>query len=124
MLEVVSAFGGPADPASFLGLGKVSEIKTHKISYTKKEQLLNGLYEKVKTMRNEKTSTEIKITAIFNQLKSQFQTDWLLNLELYELALQNNYFIKDTILEKLIELKQNDRYTKLIQNGLVLCEKQ
>jgi phenylalanine-4-hydroxylase len=122
--EVVSAFGGPADPASFLGLGKVSEIKTHKISYTKKEQLLNGLYEKVKTMRNEKTSTEIKITAIFNQLKSQFQTDWLLNLELYELALQNNYFIKDTILEKLIELKQNDRYTKLIQNGLVLCEKQ
>jgi len=75
-------------------------------------------------MRNEKTSTEIKITAIFNQLKSQFQTDWLLNLELYELALQNNYFIKDTILEKLIELKQNDRYTKLIQNGLVLCEKQ
>ncbi len=122
--EVVSAFGGPADPASFLGLGKVSEIKTHKISYTKKEQLLNGLYEKVKTMRDEKTFTEIKITAIFNQLKSQFQTDWLLNLELYELALQNNYFIKDTILEKLIELKQNDRYTKLIQNGLVLCEKQ
>jgi len=122
--EVVSAFGGPADPASFLGLGKVSEIKTHKISYTKKEQLLNGLYEKVKTMRDEKTSTEIKITAIFNQLKSQFQTDWLLNLELYELALQNNYFIKDTILEKLIELKQHDRYTKLIQNGLVLCEKQ
>ncbi len=75
-------------------------------------------------MRDEKTFTEIKITAIFNQLKSQFQTDWLLNLELYELALQNNYFIKDTILEKLIELKQNDRYTKLIQNGLVLCEKQ
>lgn len=122
--EVVSAFGGPADPASFLGLGKVSEIKTHKISYTKKEQLLDGLYEKVKTMRDEKTSTEIKITAIFNQLKSQFQSDWLLNLELYELALQNNYFIKDTILEKLIELKQYDRYTKLIQNGLVLCEKQ
>ena len=31
---------------------------------------------------------------------------------------------EDPILEKLIELKQNDLYTKLIQSGLVLCEKQ
>ena len=120
--EVISAFAGPADPASFLELGKVSEIKTHKIFYSEQEQLLNGLYEKVKKMREEKTTTEKNITKIFNQLKNEFQTDWLLNLELYELALQNNYSIKDTILEKLIELKQYNKYTKLIENGLVLCE--
>jgi phenylalanine-4-hydroxylase len=52
--EVISAFAGPADPASFLELGKVSEIKTHKIFYSEQEQLLNGLYEKVKKMREEK----------------------------------------------------------------------
>ena len=120
--EVISAFAGPADPASFLELGKVSEIKTHKIFYSEQEQLLNGLYEKVKKMREEKTTTEKNITKIFNQLKNEFQTDWLLNLELYELALQNNYSIKDTILEKLIELKQYNKYTKLIENGLVLCK--
>jgi phenylalanine-4-hydroxylase len=120
--EVVSAFAGSADPASFLELGKVSEIKTHKIFYSEQEQLLNGLYEKVKKMREEKTTTEKNITKIFNQLKNEFQSDWLLNLELYELALQNNYSIKDTILEKLIELKQSNKYMKLIENGLVLCK--
>ena len=120
--EVVSAFAGSADPASFLELGKVSEIKTHKIFYSEQEQLLNGLYEKVKKMREKKTTTEKNITKIFNQLKNEFQSDWLLNLELYELALQNNYSIKDTILEKLIELKQSNKYMKLIENGLVLCK--
>ncbi len=120
--EVISAFAGPADPASFLELGKVSEIKTHKIFYSEQEQLLNRLYEKVKKMREKKTTTEKNITKIFNQLKNEFPTDWLLNLELYELALQNKYSIKDTILEKLIELKQYNKYTKLIENGLVLCK--
>ncbi len=119
--EVISAFAGPADTASFLDLGKVSEIKTHQISYSEKEQQLNSLYEEVKKMRDEKTSTNKKITEIFTQLKSQFPTDWLLNLELYEVALQNNYLIKDAILEKLIELKQHKNFKKLIEKGVALC---
>ena len=119
--EVISAFAGPADTASFLDLGKVSEIKTHQISYSEKEQRLNSLYEEVKKMRDEKTSTNKKITEIFTQLKSQFPTDWLLNLELYEVALQNNYLIKDAILEKLIELKQHKNFKKLIEKGVALC---
>lgn len=119
--EVISAFAGPADTASFLDLGKVSEVKTHQISYSEKEQQLNSLYEEVKKMRDEKTSTNKKITEIFTQLKSQFPTDWLLNLELYEVALQNNYLIKDAILEKLIELKQYKNFRKLIEKGVALC---
>ena len=119
--EVISAFAGPADTTSFLELGKVSEIKTHQISYSEKEQRLNSLYEEVKKMRDEKTSTNKKVTEIFTQLKSQFPTDWLLNLELYEVALQNNYLIKDAILEKLIELKQYKNFRKLIEKGVALC---
>jgi len=119
--EVISAFAGPADTTSFLELGKVSEIKTHQISYSEKEQQLNSLYEEVKKMRDEKTSTNKKITEIFTQLKIQFPTDWLLNLELYEVALQNNYLIKDAILEKLIELKQHKNFRKLIEKGVALC---
>ena len=120
---VVSAYAGPADVNSFLELGNVSEIKTPKISYSNKEQLLNRLYAEVKNMREENTSTNKKITEIFNQLKTQFQLDWLLILELYELALQNNYPIKFAILEKLEQLKNNKSFTKLIENGLVLCKK-
>ena len=120
---VVSTYAGPADVNSFLELGKVSETKTPKISYSNKEQLLNKLYAEVKNMREENTSTNKKITEIFNQLKTQFQLDWLLILELYELALQNNYTIKFAILEKLEQLKNNKSFTKLIENGLVLCKK-
>ena len=120
---VVSTYAGPADVNSFLELGKVSETKTPKISYSNKEQLLNKLYAEVKNMREENTSTNKKITEIFNQLKTQFQLDWLLILELYELALQNNYPIKFAILEKLEQLKNNKSFTKLIENGLVLCKK-
>ena len=120
---VVSAYAGPADVDSFLELGKVSETKTHKISYSNKEQLLNRLYAEVKNMREENTSTNKKITEIFNQLKTQFQLDWLLILELYELALQSNYSIKSAILEKLEQLKSNKSFTRLIENGLVLCKR-
>jgi phenylalanine-4-hydroxylase len=119
--EVVSAYSGPADVNSFLGLSKVSKTKTHKIKYSDNEQKLYGLYEEVRIMRENNTSTNKKITEILNQLKTQFQLDWLLSLELYELALQHNYSIKATILERLEELKCNKSYTKLIENGLVLC---
>ncbi|WP_036824018.1 aromatic amino acid hydroxylase [Polaribacter sp. Hel1_85] len=120
--EVISAYSGPADVDSFLGLGKVSEIKTRKITYSNEEEKLYALYAEVREMREKGSSTNKKITEIFNQLKSQFQLDWLLSLELYELALQNNYTIKSEILTRLENLKCNKSYTKLIENGLVLCE--
>jgi phenylalanine-4-hydroxylase len=122
--EVISAYSGPADVDSFLDLSKVSETKTHKITYSEKEQELYQLYADVRRMREENSSTNKNITEIFNQLKNEFQADWLLCLELYELALQNNYAIKVTILERLIALKCNKSYTKLIENGLVLCKNQ
>ena len=119
--EVVSAYSGPADVNSFLSLNKVSETKTHKIKYSEKDRQLYKLYDEVRVIREEKTFSEKKITEIFNQLKTDFESDWLLLLELYELALQNNYDIKSSILIRLNELKCNKGYTKLIENGLVLC---
>jgi len=73
-------------------------------------------------MREKKSSTNKNLAEIFIQLKSKFPEDWLLSLELYELALQNNYVIKDEILERLAVLKLNKSYKKLIENGLVLCK--
>ena len=73
-------------------------------------------------MRETGSASEEKITKIFNQLKTNFSQDWLLNIEIYELALQNNYKLKSLILERLEELKCNKSYTKLIENGLVLCK--
>ena len=71
-------------------------------------------------MREDNTVTEAKIATIYNQLKSDFRKDWLLQLELYELALHKNYEIKNAILETLQNLKSNKSYTSLIENGLNL----
>ncbi|MBU3010246.1 aromatic amino acid hydroxylase [Polaribacter vadi] len=119
--EVISAYAGPADVGSFEDTSKVSEVKTHKISYSENEKALYFLYNQVKEMREGNTVSELKITEIFNQLKTKFSKDWLLILELYELALQNNYKIKSEILATLHQLKCNKSYTRLIENGLALC---
>jgi phenylalanine-4-hydroxylase len=120
--EVISAYAGAADVDSFEDTSKISEVKTHKIAYTASEKELYELYDQVKEMRDENSVSEEKITEIFNQLKTKFSNDWLLNLEIYELALQNNYALKSVILKWLEKLKCNKSYTKLIENGLVLCE--
>ncbi len=120
--EVVSAYAGAADVDSFEDSSKVSEVKTHKIHYTESEKELYALYDQVKKMRVTNSVSEEKIIKIFNELKMNFSHDWLLNIEIYELALQNNYNLKSAILKRLEELKCNRSYTKLIENGLVLCE--
>ncbi|SDR66562.1 phenylalanine-4-hydroxylase [Polaribacter sp. KT25b] len=120
--EVISVYAGAADVNSFEDKSKVSDVKTHKILYSESEKELYDLYDQVKQMREANSTSEKKITEIFNQLKNKFSNDWLLNLEIYELALQNKYALKVEILKRLEELKCNKSYTKLIENGLVLCK--
>tara|TARA_R110002126_G_scaffold72364_1_gene180855 strand:+ start:8287 stop:10032 length:1746 start_codon:yes stop_codon:yes gene_type:complete len=118
--EVISAYAGPADVSSFLDTSKVSEVKTHKIIYSNDQKILYGLYEEVRQMREANTVTEIKIVTIFNQLKNNFSEDWLLFLEIYELASEHNFSIQTEILTVLNDLKSNKSYTNLIENGLNL----
>ena len=65
--EVVSAYAGPADVESFLDIGKVSETKTHKITYSESEKILYGLYSKVRKIREENSISEAEVEEIFNQ---------------------------------------------------------
>ncbi|MHB0754410.1 aromatic amino acid hydroxylase [Polaribacter sp. M15] len=118
--EVISAYAGAADVNSFSDTNKVSEVKTHKITYSEKEKMLYALYAEVRKMREENSSTEKKVAAIFYQLKTTFAKDWLLLLEIYELALKNNFSLQKEILEVLNDLKSNKSYTNLIENGLNL----
>ena len=118
--EIIAAYAGVADVKSFDTIGKVSEIKTHKISYSKKEKTLFDLYADVKEMRENSNSSEEKINNIFIQLKNEFPNDWLLLLELYELALGSNFSIQKELLKSLEILQRNESYKTLIKNGLVL----
>ncbi len=118
--DVVSAYSGAADIASFEDKSEVSKTKTHKINYTDKQRQLYALYAQVRGLRETNSISEENITIIFNQLKKDFSMDWLLSLELYELALHSNLPISKEILSHLLVLQENETYKKLIENGLKL----
>ena len=120
--EVISAYAGAADVNSFDDMSKVSNTKTHKINYSEMEKELYGLYDQVCEMRTTNLISEEKVTFIFNQLQAKFSNDWLLLLELYELFIKKEYAIEKEILKALHDLKSNKSYTKLIENGLILCQ--
>lgn len=120
--EVVSAYAGAADVSSFGDFGKVSESKTIKINYTENERKLYNLYADVGQMRENNSASENAIAQIFNNLQSNFSKDWLLPLELYELALQYNYSIQHKILSHLQKLCENSENQDLIENGLKLLQ--
>ncbi|CAL2083638.1 aromatic amino acid hydroxylase [Tenacibaculum sp. 190524A02b] len=118
--ELVSAYAGPADVDSFTDIGKVSETKTHKITYSKTEKELYKQYDVVRKLRENGTVSEEQIQQIFSILQTKFKNDWLLPLELYELALEKDYAIKEEIKSHLVGLKSNKSYQALIENGLHL----
>ena len=118
--EIKAAYSGPADVTSFENIGKVSETKTHKINYTDNEKALYQLYQQVRDMRENNTVLEDNINAIFATVKQNHSNDWLLPLELLEIALVNDFSIKTAISQHLENLKGNQSYTSLIESGLHL----
>ncbi|CAL2102815.1 Phenylalanine-4-hydroxylase - Long [Tenacibaculum sp. 190130A14a] len=118
--EIKAAFSGPADINSFEDIGKVSETKTHKIVYSAKEKELYNLYLEVRTMREQGNISEEKVVATFIRVSQEFSKDWLLPLELLEIAIEKDFSIKEKIKTYLENLKGNSSYTNLIENGLHL----
>ena len=118
--DVISAYAGPADVTSFEDVGKVSETKTVKITYSDSEKELFALYDEVRQLRESNNATEDSLSKIFSKLRSTFYNDWLLVLELYELALSFNFAIQFELIEYLERLQENSEYQQLISNGLQL----
>ena len=121
--EVISAYAGPADINSFEDLGQISETKTQKIRYTKSEKELYKLYKKVRDLREDDLINEDQLKEIFEVLQKKYKNDWLLALELYELAFQKDFLTQKVFLKHLQILKENDMFTKLISDGLELIRK-
>ena len=121
--EVISAYSGPADINSFQDLGQISETKTQKIRYTKSEKELYKLYKKVRDLREDDLINEDQLKEIFEVLQKKYKNDWLLSLELYELAFQKDFVSQKVFLKHLQILKENDMFTKLISDGLELIHK-
>ena len=125
--NIVSAFNGPADLNSF-------NLVTHEISETTikpqkdKERLqLEQLYQQIRDFR-EGHNTTISRNKVFKEVMANYPTDWLLSVELYELAKMNPDIPKEQefaseLRAHLERVKQeNPKVGHLIDDGLALVD--
>ncbi|WP_053970191.1 aromatic amino acid hydroxylase [Mangrovimonas sp. ST2L15] len=122
--KVVSAFSGPADFNSFDLLTHKSSTETIKIKKTPKEKELEVLYQQVRDYREGNTQT-ISRHKVLEQLIENHPEDWLLPIELYELAFQSSkQELCEAILKHLEGIKSNrPQVGHLIDDGLDIIEK-
>lgn len=122
--SIVSAFAGPADPTSFDMITHELETKNRKIEITPKVQKQRDLYKEVREIRENNSVTEEKLVSVFNTVQKEYADEWLLLVELYELAFKENFEIQSQIKSHLENLaKNNDKISHLIEDGIDLVGK-
>lgn len=118
--RIVSAFNGPADVNSF-------DLVDHELSKTLSStdpETKDGLelyYQQIRDYREGKNTT-ISRNKVFKEVKERFPKDWLLSVELYELAVNSgDRSFALEIKNHLVQVKQhNPKLGKLIDDGLSL----
>lgn len=141
--EIVSAFAGAADYNSFDLVTHTATSETIRPQLSEKEKELNSLYKEVREIREihpspnpslqrEGSNSALpsaslpkreEIRLIFEKLKGNHPTDWLLPLEIYELVVQFDSDFSEQVLKHLLNLKQQrPKVAHLIEGGLELLE--
>lgn len=123
--SIVSAYSGPADLHSFDLITHIPTSKTIHIKKTEKQLKLEMLYQQVRDYRLGKNKT-ISRTKVLEQLIEEFPNDWLLAVELYELAFTSNETkLCKHILNHLETVKQHKpEVGHLIDDGLQITKAQ
>lgn len=122
--SIVSVFNGPADLSSFDRITHKLSGTTLKKSKTRERKQLEILYGQIREFREGKNTT-ISRNKVFHEIKNNHPGDWLLPVELYELARNNGDrgFARE-IYEYLENLKQDrPELGRLIDDGLELIDK-
>ena len=117
-MKVVSAFAGPADLTSF-------DLTDHSMTEPILDHSANGLtdvrqeiYQKIRQIRNHEIGND-ELVSIFKTVLSDYMDEWLILLELYELAVSHNLEQVSEIFESLATLKKkNPEVGQLIQDGI------
>jgi phenylalanine-4-hydroxylase len=116
--KVVSAYAGAADADAFPNIYHESETKTIKPVKTDAKTKLESLYEEVKAIRaSKKAEYQDRVSEIFDIAKNDYPEDWLLSVELLELAYSPELTQAiESHLEKLSNTMP--KKSKLIEDGL------
>lgn len=120
--EIVSAFAGPADHDSFDLITHIPSTTTIKSKKTPEREELESLYESVRNIRNGE-NTKFSLQAAFDIVKKHHPKDWLLSVEIYELAMEDDTKLAQEVKAHLEKLKKSrPEVAHLIEDGLEMTE--
>ena len=121
--HILSAFNGPADLNSFDLINHEISSTTSKTEMSSERKKLENYYRQVREFR-EGINTTISRHKVFEQIAKEFPNDWLLSVELYELAKTNgDTDFASEIATHLETVKQhNPKLGHLIDDGLGLVD--
>jgi phenylalanine-4-hydroxylase len=121
--KIVSAFSGPADVSSFDLITHNVSSQTIKASKTELKSQLESWYQKLRDYRENKINS-LDLMQLLKELKTTYPTDWLLSLEIAELAKNNNDILAYNKAEEHLMSIQNQKpkLHKLIKDGLLLIQ--
>lgn len=119
--KVISAFSGPADVNSFDMINHVPSSQTIKQKKSTEREELEKLYLSVRNIRERKPATTT-LKEAFASVSAGHQNDWLLSVEIAELAKkEGNSDLVDKVLNHLEKVKSNrPEIVHLVDNGLEL----
>ena len=118
--RIISAYPNAADIESFPVEKIQFKSQTIQPKFTKSEQKLHELYSLIRHMRETSINSD-ELSTILNQLINEYQDDWLLTLEICELAKNKYKDIYDLAYNHLMNIKKSNlKYEKLIFDGLNL----
>jgi phenylalanine-4-hydroxylase len=119
--KVVSGFSGPADVNSFDMVTHVASTTTIKAKKSTEREELEVLYKNIRAIR-ENNPAKITLKEAFAAVSANHPNDWLLSVEIAELAeKQNNQELLQKTLNHLENLKiKRPEIAHLITNGLEL----
>jgi len=123
--SVVSAFNGPADLSSFNLVTHEVTSETIKPIKSEARKKLELYYKQIRDYR-EGSNTTISRNKVFKEVCEKYPNDWLLSIELYELAKNNNDLeFAQQIHSHLETVKLNNpKSGHLIDDGLSLVDGQ
>jgi len=122
-VEIVSAFNGPADYESFDLITHTLSTSTIKPKLSPERLKLEQLYGQIRDFR-EGSNRTISRNKVFQEIVANHPGDWLLAVELYELARSNgDTAFAEAIKDHLESIKQNKpEVGHLIDDGLQLVD--
>lgn len=125
--NIVSAFAGAADYLSFDVLThKVSNTKTSRPTLTSSEEKRNTLYREVRELRETEAvqpGRENTLQHLYAKVRTEHAEEWLLILELYELAVVHKLPLAEEISQYLVALAERmPEVAHLVRDGMELIE--